>query len=715
MRYLAIDIETYSSVDIQKSGAYKYVESDDFRILLFAYAFDGEPVRVIDIEHGERLPKEVLEALRPISGRGVIKTAYNAAFEMLAISKFLWGGRSDLDRMREIWISQWECTMVKGLYYGYPAGLRLIGDAFGLAEDKKKLYTGNALIRYFCIPDSKTGMRRLPSSAPDKWELFKDYCRQDVVTEREIRDRLPELPELILKEWRLDWRCVLRGVRIDTELVGRSMELVSSEMERKKAKASELTGLSNPNSPAQLKGWLNSRLGLSGDSELESLNKKKVAELLESHKDGAVAEVLKLRQELGKSSVSKYQAALNCVCRDGRTRGLIQYYGAGRTGRWAGRLIQVQNLPQNHLDDLAGRRNFIKSGVPKDDVPLMSQLSQLFRTVLIPSSGCRFAVADFSAIEARVIAWLAGERWREKVFLPRKKDGGGKIYETSAAMMFKVPVETIVKGHENYALRQKGKIAELALGYGGGKGAMRAMGASEDDFTDKDIYDLIDKWRAASPNIVKMWSRLEELARNQTDGGMMKSGDNTAAYNGTYYRMDYYQPDGFRPKYGIDAGKEREGRTLFEILKFRYRRNTANLPHGWLEIELPSGRCLYYVNFREDYYEKYGAEIPDALVYDGISQVSKQWSVLETYGGKLTENIVQAIARDCLMLTLERLEAKGFRPVMHVHDEVICEVSAEEAESRLEQMIEIMRTPIPWAPGLVLDADGFTEDFYKKD
>lgn len=720
MRNLAIDIETYSSVDITKSGAYKYVESEDFRILLFAYAFDDEPVRIVDLECGESLPDDVIKALDFFNGSDVRKTAYNAQFEMLALSKYLSSfhkSRVSLDCIRSSWIRQWECTMLLGQYYGYPGSLRLIGEAMGFREDQKKFRTGNALIKLFCSPN-KNGVRNLPSDYADEWQMFKEYCVQDVVTEREVRRHLPEMPERLRREWITDWQCFLRGVRIDADLVASAQRLVEIDNAKKLKLAKELTGLENPNSPSQLKCWLEEESGL----VIDSLSKKKVSEMLEKFKDGKIAKVLRLRQELGKTSTAKYPALLRGLCKDGRVRGILQFYGAGRTGRWAGRLVQVQNLPQNHLDNLRGCREGIKNLHPLSGEPVINQLSQLIRTVFIPSDGCRFAVADFSAIEARVIAWLAGENWREEVFSRPKSEGGGKIYETSAAMMFKVPVETIVKGHENYALRQKGKIAELALGYGGGLGAMRAMGAKPEDFTDEEILDIISKWRKASPNIEAMWSRLEYLARSAvSDEYEAHDAMRTGVKNLSYIRMDYFQTKSRKYRY---ASGELKDKYLFNILSFRRRANPRHGGQHRLEITLPSGRCLNYVNFHVGEFEKkivaksgaaYVKTLEDALVYDSTNQMTKKWGRLETYGGKLAENIVQAIARDCLMETISRLESAGFKIVMHIHDEVVVEVKAEEAELKLAEILDIMRKPIEWAPGLVLDADGFTEDFYKKD
>lgn len=671
---------------MSQTGVFRYVEAEGFEVLLFGYSFDGcEPV-VCDIHSGgwNALPADVFEAL--FSDK-VLKTAYNAQFEIVCLSKSLWPLVKELpayaglsyDDFVIAWMRQWECTMQRGLYYGYPSGLDAIGEAIKLEAASKKDRRGKALINYFSQPD-RHGQRALPEDSPDKWAVFKEYCRQDVITETAVRNSLPELPVSHKNEWITDFKSCIRGVGVDLEFVEQAIKLANQETESKKSKMMTLTGLKNPNSPQQLKEWLAEQLG----REFDSLNKTEVAELLLEYKEGPVHDVLSLRQEIAKTSTAKYIAAKNCACSDGRIRGVLQFYGAGRTGRWAGRLIQVQNLPQNHIDRLGERREAVKIGSPLPDIPVMSQLSQLIRTALVPHKDYKFVVADFSAIEARIIAWLAGEKWREDVFRKPKSEGGGKIYEASAAKMFGVPIETIVKGHENYALRQKGKIAELALGYGGSKGAMRAMGAKEEDFSDSDLYGIINRWRATSPNIVDLWRKVEEKIISANSFGKTPE----------YCRR---KPDG---------SKER-------LLMF----TQLSLPHGGncAQIHLPSGRALNYVNLRFGSVKKYDRIRDNAIVYDGINQTTHHWEAIDTYGGKLVENIVQAIARDCLMVLIRRLEAAGFKLVMHIHDEVVVEVEAYEAESKLAEILALMRKPIEWAPDLMLDADGFIGDYYKKD
>lgn len=654
IRHLNIDIETYSSVDIQKSGLYKYVQSGDFEILLLAYSFDGGAVEIVDLAQGQQLPEYLLHAL---SDPAVLKHAYNAAFEWYCLSKFL--GIPD----PAVWLPQWRCTMLHGLYCGLTAGLRKTGEALGLPEDKQKLKTGDALIRTFCKPGKKG--RITPQREPEKWALFKEYNKQDVVTEMEIGRLLAAfpVPEQIQRQWEQDMRINLAGVRLDMDLIEGAISFSDAETEALTEEARAVTGLQNPNSPAQMKKWLEEQTG----REVPSLSKEAVAELLENITNPKVRRALELRQKSGKTSVSKYKAMISCVCADGRVRGLLQFYGASRTGRWAGRLVQVQNLPRNYLDELAYARELVRQGdvdglqFAFGNVP--DTLSQLIRTAFIPAEGNMFVVADFSAIEARVIAWLAGESWRLDVFRTH-----GKIYEASASAMFGVPIEKIKKGNPEYALRAKGKVAELALGYNGGSGALINMGALKMGLTEEELPDIVDRWRKSNPNIVRLWKRLESAAL-QT----LRTGQPTGVA-GCLFRYEGDWQSGIR----------------------------------FLTVQLPSGRKLFYANpfFGEN---RFGNE---SIHYYGSSQATG-WGELETYGGKLTENIVQAIARDCLAITLERLEQAGYQTVMHIHDEVVLDVPADRAD--LEVVCNIMREPIPWAPGLLLNAAGFTGKYYMKD
>lgn len=660
LHHLSIDLETYSSVDIKKSGLYKYVQSDDFEILLFAYSLDGAPVQIADMANGEKIPDAIASML---FSSDCIKHAYNAAFEWYCLSKYFRLTKRDAER----WLSQWRCTMLHGLYCGFPAGLAAVGEALGLPQDKKKLGIGSSLIKYFCTPCKPSAAngrrtRNLPKHAPEKWELFKKYCRQDVVTEMSVENRLAAffVPADVQKQWELDMRINAYGVRLDMELVAGAISCYEEINAKLMAEAVKLTGLENPKSVAQLKKWLESET----DSEIESLNKANVENML---KDGVpqdkVRRVLELRQELSKSSVKKYAAMENAVCADGRARGLIQFYGANRTGRWAGRLIQVQNLPRTYIESLDLAREYTKKRdtfmlkLTYGSVP--DTLSQLIRTAFIPSEGHKFVVADFSAIEARVIAWLAGESWRQEVFA-----NGGDIYCASASQMFKVPVEKHgVNGH----LRQKGKIAELALGYGGGTPALIDMGALKMGLTEDELPDIVTAWRNANPNIKNLWKSIERAAIDTVANYRLNSVD-CITFNYEYdFSSDIY----------------------------------------FLTIQLPGERKLFYAfPFIAD--GNFGSP---AVYYKGL--LGKKWCTLSTYGGKLTENIVQAIARDCLAVTLERLDNAGYTTVMHIHDEAVIDCPAERAD--LETVCDIMRLPIAWAPGLLLNADGFVSDYYKKD
>ena len=656
--HLSIDLETFSSVDLKKSGMFKYIESPDFQILLFAYSIDGEPVRVIDIAAGEIIPPRLVSAL---SDPYFIKHAYNAAFEWCGLSKYF--GTLPID--------QWRCTMFHGLYCGYTAGLEATGKALGLAADKQKLNSGKALIRYFCVPcrPTKTNggrTRNLPHHDPDKWALFKEYNRQDVVTEMEIEKRLSAfpVPDFVQKEWETDLRINARGVMVDMNLVTGALTMGENARAVLVGEAERLSGLDNPNSVKQLKEWLGTEL----DEELTSLNKETVTRLLnrDSNSD-AVQRMLEIRQELGKTSTKKYDAIEAAVCSDGRVRGLLQFYGANRTGRWAGRLVQVQNLPRTYTEPLSFARDLVINNQP-DALRLIcgsipDTLSQLIRTSFVASPRNLLVDADFSAIEARVISWLAGEQWRLEVFRTH-----GKIYEASAAQMFGVPIEKIKKGNPEYALRQKGKVAELALGYQGSVGALIQMGALNMGLTEDELPDIVARWREANRRIRDLWYAMENAAvRVISEGGSV----------------------------GVGC----------VLLSREYDQNTGA---DCMTILLPSGRKLYYIN------PKLGVNQwnKPSIVYMGVNDKNK-WGEIETYGGKLVENIVQAIARDCLACAIERLEAAGMPVVFHIHDEVVIDIPADRAD--LDAVMQIMRAPIPWAADLPLNADGWTGLFFRKD
>lgn len=657
--HLSIDLETFSSVDIKKSGAFKYIESPDFQILLFAYSLDGEPVQVIDLATGETIPSWLMAALRDPD---IIKHAYNAAFE--------WGGLSKY--FGALPVDQWRCTMFHGLYCGYTAGLDATGKALGLSADKQKLNSGKALIRYFCVPcrPTKTNggrTRNLPHHDPEKWALFKEYNRQDVVTEMEIERRLSAfpVPDFVQKEWETDLRINARGVMVDMNLVTGALTMGANTRTALVDEAERLSGLRNPNSVKQLREWLGTEL----DEEVTNLNKETVAHLLNRDDNSdTVQRMLEIRQELGKTSTKKYDAIEAAVCSDGRVRGLLQFYGANRTGRWAGRLVQVQNLPRTYTEPLSLARDLVINNQP-DALRLIcgsipDTLSQLIRTSFIASPGNLLVDADFSAIEARVISWLAGEQWRLEVFRTH-----GKIYEASASQMFGVPIEKIKKGNPEYALRQKGKVAELALGYQGSTGALIKMGAFDMGLTEEELPDIVSRWREANRRIRDLWYAMENAAvRVISEGGSV----------------------------GVGC----------VILSREYDQNTGA---DCMTILLPSGRKLYYIN------PKLGVNQWDkpSINYMGMEQSTKRWGTVETYGGKLVENCVQAIARDCLACAIERLEAAGMPVVFHVHDEVVIDIPADRAD--LDAVVQIMRAPIPWAADLPLNADGWTGLFFRKD
>lgn len=654
MKTLSLDLETYSSVDLGKSSVYRYVESPDFDILLLGFSADGSPVQVVDLAQGEQIPPEIIDAL---SDERVHKWAFNANFERVCLSE--WLRRNSYPLHNEHYSTPddpcmgyldpvgWHCTMVWSAYLGLPLSLKDAGAALGL--DKQKLTEGKELIKYFCVP-GKDGQRHLPTDAPDKWAAFKAYNLRDVETEMSIQERLRKypVPDAVWDQYHLDQQINDRGIAVDMTLVCNAIAIDTQSREELTAKLQELTMLDNPNSVQQMKDWLADN-GL----ETETLGKKQVAELLKTAPE-PLRSVLVLRQQLAKSSVKKYQAMEATVCADGRVRGCFQFYGA-RTGRWAGRNIQLQNLPQNKMPDLEQARAIVRAG-DYDAVRMLYDstpdvLSQLIRTAFVPRSGHTFFVADFSAIEARVIAWLAGEDWRQQVFAE-----GKDIYCASASQMFGVPVEKHgINGH----LRQKGKIAELALGYGGSVGALKAMGALEMGLQEEELKPLVDAWRTANPMIVKLWWVVDDAVMTVI---CMKSSTET---------------------HGI--------------------RFTCQ--SGMLFITLPSGRQLSYVKPRIGE-NQFGSP---AATYMGLS-AARQWDRLESYGPKFVENIVQAISRDVLCYAMQTLRCCSI--VAHVHDELIIEA---DPRMSLETVCEQMgRTP-PWAPGLHLRADGYATDFYKKD
>ena len=660
MHNLSIDLETYSSVDIKKAGAQKYIQSPDFEILLFAYSLDyAEPV-CIDFAQGEILPPWLADAL---TNPDYLKKAYNASFEWGCLSKYIG---------RQLPPEQWRCTMFKGLYAGYTAGLDATGRALGLPEDKRKLNTGKALIRYFCVPCKPTKTnggrtRNLPHHDPQRWELFKEYCRGDVTTEMAIDTSLSDIivPDFVQKEWETDLIINARGVAVDMDMVHGALEMGAEVKQSLTAEAVNISGLHNPNSIKQLAAWLETET----EETVTDLRKDTVSKML-SREDNSpeVQRMLEIRQELGKTSTKKYDAILNAVCDDGRVRGLLQFYGANRTGRWAGRLVQVQNLPRTYTEPLELARDIVKD--KKTDAlrlvygSVPDTLSQLIRTAFIAPPGRTLIDADFSAIEARVISWLAGEEWRLEVFRTH-----GKIYEASASQMFGVPLELIKKGNPEYALRQKGKVAELALGYQGSSGALIAMGALDMGIPEEDLPDIVSRWREANKRIRDLWYKMDSAAVQViTQGGSV--GVN-----------------------GVIVARE-----------FNYNQNT-----DYMTITLPSGRKLYYIA------PQIGVNKWDnpSISYMGMDQSTKKWKRIETYGGKLVENCVQAIARDCLALSIERLKAAGYEVIFHIHDEVVIECNAESAS--LDDVVRIMSEPIPWAMDLPLGADGWIGNFFKKD
>ncbi|WP_337425105.1 DNA polymerase [Alitiscatomonas sp.] len=660
MKHLSIDIETRSSVDIGKAGLYKYAQSPDFRILLFAFQEDENPVEVVDLAQGEEIPEH---AVRMLADPDVTKHAYNAAFEWYCLNRA--GYQTPLE--------QWRCTMAHGLYCGYTAGLDATGKAIGLPQDKQKLVAGKALIRYFCVPcrPTKTNGNRTwnqPWHAKEKWELFKEYNRQDVVTERAILNRLEQfpMPEAEQKQWQMDVLMNAFGVRVDTELIKGALYIDAVSTQELTEEAVRITGLGNPNSGAQLVPWLNTQCG---KERFQDIQKATVADALDHREDYPedVRRMLEIRQQLGKTSIKKYVAMDTAKGEGDRVRGLTQYYGANRTGRWAGRMVQMQNLPRNYLKTLDYARDLVKdknyAGLKLLYGNVPDTLSQLIRTAFIPSEGNKFVVSDFSAIEARVIAWLAGEQWVNEVFATH-----GKIYEATAAQMFGVPVERIAKGNPEYSLRQKGKVATLALGYQGGTSALIAMGALNMGLTEDELPDIVSRWRQANPRIRDLWYAVE---------------------NAALAAMETARPQAIR---GL----------IFTL--------EGDLLYGqsFLTVRLPSGRKLYYPKpfLKENQFGK------QALHYYTVGQQTRKWEVASTYGGKMTENIVQAIARDCLAVTLERIYDRGLQTVFHVHDEVIIDAPME---TTVEEICDLMAEPIPWAPGLILKGAGFESSYYMKD
>lgn len=657
---LNIDIETYSSVDIKKSGLYKYVQASDFEVLLFAYSVNYEPTQIVDLTAGESIPPEVLAAMKDPS---IPKHAYNAAFEWYCLSKHF-GINDELT-----WLPQWRDTMLHGLYCGYTVGLGATAVALGLSQDKRKMSVGTALIKLFCTPTKPTAkngqrVRTLPHHEPEKWKVFKDYCVQDVEVEKEIHLKLKRfpVPDQEQQLWELDQIINVAGVMVDRDLIRGAIRMDEVSNAAKKIEAAKLTGLANPNSAPQLTQWL-SKQGV----QVDNLQKATVIELLEGEIAPEVRRALELRQEMSKTSVKKYQAMQAGVCDDGRVRGLLQFYGANRTGRWAGRLVQVQNLPRNYLEELSLARDLVKQR--KSAMleflfgSLSDTLSQLIRTAFVPTPGNYFIVSDFSAIEARVIAWLAGEDWRMDVFRTH-----GKIYEASASQMFGVPIEKIAKGNPEYALRQKGKVAELALGYQGGSGALISMGALNMGLAEEELPDIVKRWRSTNKRIVDLWYSLENAALQ-----VMRTG----------------QAVGVK---GLLLARE------------------CDIVNGldFLTVTLPSNRKLYYVKpfLAENDWGK------ESLNYWGMDQTTKKWGKVPTYGGKLVENIVQAIARDCLAVTLVRMHQNGWQTVMHIHDEVVLDVPRSVP---MDAVVEVMGQPVSWAPGLPLGADAFVSEYYKKD
>lgn len=654
---LFIDIETYSSVDIKESGAYKYIESPDFEILILGYALDNGPVIIVDLAQGEEFPEEFEEALLDPE---CTKIAHNAVFERLSFKRIGYNVPAE----------QWYCTSVKAAYCGLPLSLENVSKVLNLTD--KKLDTGKALIKYFSCPCKATrvnGMRtrNYPWHAPEKWEMYKEYNMYDVLAEREIFYKLERhtIPNIEREMYVLDQNINDRGILVDMELAESAIDVDNTYTALLTQHAQQLTGLENPNSPTQIRQWIEKQTG----HAVLSLSKEIMPDLFKEFADyPAVIELLNIRKKLSKTSIKKYYAMLNCAMKDHRVRGTFQFYGANRTGRWAGRLLQLQNLSKNHISHIEVPRELIRDRdwesveMMYDDVADI--LSQLVRTALIASPGKVFSVADFSAIEARVISWLANEEWRMEVFR-----GDGKIYEATGAKMFNVPIESITKGS---VLRDKSKISELALGYEGSLGALKRMGGERMGLSDTEMMSLVRKWRMANPAIVDMWHEIDEASKEA---------------------VRYQRP-----------------------VSCTCRNIIFDCDGEFMTVQLPSGRKLYYYGPRfKD--KKIGKSIAPTrvLCYEGVVQETKQWGEIDTYGGKLTENIVQAIARDLLGSSMLQLEAAGYHPVCHIHDECLVEVPEENAQMYYEEMARIMGTPPEWASDLPLRADGYTTPFYLKD
>lgn len=672
VHHLSIDIETYSDVGIDKAGLYKYAQSPAFTLLLFAYSLDGEPVRVVSLIEGETIPDEIQ---RLLFNPRCIKHAYNAAFEWYCLSRYF-GLEDRSPNTPQQWLSQWRCTMLHGLYCGYTAGLDATGKALGLPQDKQKLAAGKALIKYFCVPCAPTKAnggrtRNLPHHDPGKWELFKTYNTQDVVTEMEIERRFSNfpVPPEVQAQWETDQAINLRGVAVDQALVEGALDLDATVRKDYLQEATQLSGLDNPNSVSQLAKWLEEETG----EEVSDLRKTTVSDLLGKELSSDTARrMLEIRQELGKTSNKKYNALETAVCADGRVRGLLQFYGANRTGRWAGRIVQPQNLPRTYIDgDLLPLARQMVESRQRDALRILfgsvpDTLSQLIRTAFIATPGQILVDADFSAIEARVIAWLSGEEWVLDVFRTH-----GKIYEATASQMFNIPFERIKKGNPEYSYRQKGKVATLALGYQGGTGSLISMGALRNGLTEEELPDIVERWRRANPNIVNFWYAVDAAAREAVNTGR------------TIELWD--------------------GR-----LAFARECDPAN-DLDFLTIRLPNGRKLYYAKPHMGT-NRFGQP---SLGYWGMNQKTKKWERLETYGGKLVENITQAVARDCLAEAVERLETVGYPVVFHIHDEVV--IDANQDKANLEDVVRIMSQVPAWAEGLPLNAEGWINEFFKKD
>ena len=656
-KYLFIDVETYSSVDIKESGAYKYIESPDFEILIIGYALDDGPVKIVDLAQGEEMPEEFEEALLDPD---CVKVAHNAVFERLSFKRIGYNVPAE----------QWYCTSVKAAYCGLPLSLDGVSKALNLTD--KKLDTGKALIKYFSCPCKATrvnGMRtrNYPEHAPEKWEMYKEYNKYDVLAEREIFHRLESyiIPKIEREMYVLDQNINDRGILVDMELAESAIAVDNTYTSILTQHAQQLTGLENPNSPVQIRQWIEKKTG----NAVLSLSKETMPDLLKEFVDYPdVIELLNIRKKLSKTSIKKYYAMLNCAMKDHRVRGTFQFYGANRTGRWAGRLLQLQNLSKNHISHIEVPREMIRARdwesveMMYDDVADI--LSQLVRTALIASPGKVFSVADFSAIEARVISWLANEKWRMDVFR-----GDGKIYEATGAKMFNVPISAITKGS---VLRDKSKISELALGYEGSLGALKRMGGERMGLSDTEMMSLVRKWRSANPAIVDMWKEIDEASKEA---------------------VRYQRP-----------------------VSCTCRNIFFDCNGEFMTIQLPSGRKLFYYGpkFKD---KKIGCSTMPTrvLCYQGVVQETKQWGEIDTYGGKLTENVVQAISRDLLGNSMLNLEANDYHPVCHIHDEVLCEVPEENAQAYYEEMASIMGTPPEWASDLPLRADGYTTPFYLKD